>query len=58
MHDRSSHGIGLSSFEGGSEGGPVCLFEDGRRRTNAVVLSSASNFTNAIFSIRTRRSMV
>eukprot|EP01084_Bolivina_argentea_P196847 337425_1 len=55
MHDQSSHGIGLNQFEGGNEGGPIVLFKDGIKPTSSLVFSSATNFMNGIFAIRTRR---
>eukprot|EP01084_Bolivina_argentea_P229717 387643_1 len=60
MHDRSSHGIGLNKFQGGNEGGPIILFKDGIKPpiAPALVFSSASNFMNGIFAIRTRRDNV
>eukprot|EP01084_Bolivina_argentea_P099007 177975_1 len=57
VFSQSSHGVGLKSFIGGNENGPIVLFKDGRKAPNApsMVLSTSSKFMNGIFSIRTRR---
>eukprot|EP01084_Bolivina_argentea_P102732 184028_1 len=55
MHDQSTHGIGLNHFGGGNEGGPIVLFKDDTKPTSALVFSTATNFMNGIFAIRTRR---
>ncbi|XP_062516980.1 uncharacterized protein LOC134192275 [Corticium candelabrum] len=50
--DSNSYGVGLKSFKGGTEGGPVVLFnttgEVARNQSDAIVISSFNNFKHAI----------
>jgi hypothetical protein len=55
MHDQSTHGLGLNGFAGGSEGGPLALFNATDTQGDALVLSSSDNFMNLILSINPRR---
>lgn len=52
--DSNSYGVGLENFKGGSEGGPLVLFntagELNRSQSHAIVISSFNNFKHAIAS--------
>ncbi len=58
INDRTNYGIGLSLFEFGNEGGPVLFFENGIKRCSSLIISTAQQFMNGIFSIRTRRDII
>lgn len=49
---RASQGIGLRGYTGGSEGGPIALFEPGATDRPALVMSPFDEFMSSILALR------